>query len=72
MPSIVRIPVKVNASTLSIPIDWATNDDPQIMAVKRRSIIPCGLVRRIEFPFDKQKKYILESYIFQGLILFVI
>jgi hypothetical protein len=33
-----------------MPIDWATNDDPQIMAVIRSSTIPNGLVRRIFIP----------------------
>lgn len=45
------MPVKVNASMLCIPIDWATKDEPQMIAVMRRRIIPIGFVRRIAFPF---------------------
>jgi hypothetical protein len=30
-----------------MPIDWATKDEPQMMAVIRSKIIPLGVVRRI-------------------------
>ena len=55
MPSVVLMPVKVNASMLCIPMDWATKDEPQMMAVIRSSTIPIGLVRRIVFPFFMYK-----------------
>ena len=51
IPSAVLIPVNVNASMLCMPIDWATKDDPQMMAVIRSNMTPCGLVLRICFPF---------------------
>ena len=54
-PRVVLIPVKVNASMLCIPMDWATKEDPQITAVIRRHIIPDGLVRRISVSFSKNK-----------------
>jgi hypothetical protein len=38
-----------------MPIDWATKDEPQMMAVIRSSTIPIGLVRRIVFPFFMYK-----------------
>jgi hypothetical protein len=44
-----------------MPIDWATKDEPQMMAVMRSNMTPCGLVRRIDIPFFKQKKYILKE-----------
>ena len=61
IPSVVLIPVKVNASMLCMPIDWATKEDPQMMAVMRSNMTPCGFVRRIDIPFFKQKKYILKE-----------
>lgn len=60
IPSVVLMPVKVNASTLSMPIDCATKDEPQMMAVIRSSTIPKGLVRRIEYSF---RRYAKEIYI---------
>lgn len=43
-----------------MPIDWATKEDPQMMAVIRRQIIPDGFVRRIYISFlNRQKEYIL-------------
>jgi hypothetical protein len=44
-----------------MPIDWATKEDPQMMAVMRSNMTPCGFVRRIDIPFFKQKKYILKE-----------
>ena len=46
-PSVVRSAVKVNASMDSMPIDWATNEEPQITAVRSRRIMPLGVVLRI-------------------------
>ena len=47
-PSVVLIPVKVNASMDFMPISCATKEEPQTMAVISRSIIPLGVVFRIE------------------------
>jgi hypothetical protein len=51
---------------LSMPIDCATKDEPQMMAVIRSSTIPKGLVRRMVIPFFKQEKYILVKLVLQG------
>ena len=55
-PNVVLMPVKVNASMDFMPISWATNEEPQIMAVIRRNIMPLGVVLRIAVlyhPFPK-------------------
>ena len=60
IPRAVLIPVKVNASMLCMPIDWATKDEPQMMAVIRSKIIPLGVVRRIYTSLLAREIYINE------------
>lgn len=46
-PSVVLMPVKVKASMDFMPISWATKEEPQMIAVIRRKIMPLGVVLRI-------------------------
>ena len=55
-PNVVLMPVKVKASMDFMPISCATKDEPQIIAVMSRSMMPLGVVLRIAVlyhPFAK-------------------